>query len=121
MEERIVESLGQLKDFIAFHKLKSRSTLIHFHAKVLITTAGVIEQGEEITIMVSFNVFGKTGELSFHDYDLDPNYYPTIFYPDYDDFLHVDKEFLRINGFHSRNAKIGKYIIEIYPLGKVKD
>lgn len=51
MEERIINSLGQLKDFISVHKLKSRSSLIHFHARVFITTAGVTEQEEEITIL----------------------------------------------------------------------
>lgn len=121
MEERIINSLGQLKDFISDHELKSRSSLIHFYARVFITTAEVTRQEEEITIMVSFNIYGKAGELSFHDYDLDPKYYPTRFYPDYDDFLHEDKEVLKINGFHSRNSSIGKYIIEIHPLGKVKN
>jgi hypothetical protein len=121
MEERVIESLGHLKDFISVHKLQSRSSLNHFYARVFITTDKVTEQEEEITIMVSFNVFGKAGELTFHNHDLDPKYYPTIFYPNYDDFLHEDKEILKINGFHSGNPLIGKYIIEIHPLGKVKN
>jgi hypothetical protein len=120
MEKRIIESLAQLKNFISIHKLKNRNSLIHFHAKAFISTAQVTKQEEEIAVRVSFNIFGKAGELSFHDDDLDPNFYPTIFYPDYDDFLHIGEEFLEIKGFHSRNASIGKYIIEIYPLGKVK-
>lgn len=117
MNPETEQSFSQLKSFISYFKLQKNS-LIVFKAKSVITTANIVEQEEDVEILVTFDTYGKAGELSFTKYDLDPLYYPTIFSPTYDVFTFVDNKFLRIEGTHTRNPDIGKYVIEIYPFVK---
>lgn len=116
MNIKIQKSFSQLKSFISYFSLQ-KDSLIVFKATSIITTVNVLKQEEDVEILVRFDTYGKAGELSFTKYDLDPLFYPTIFSPSYDVFTFVDNEFLRIEGSHTRNTNIGKYVIEIYPLG----
>lgn len=116
MDQKIVHSLGQLKDFVGVHELQDSHSNIIFDALLTITTATSKIKKEEVEVMVSFNVFDKTGQMSILKHRLDPYSYPTVFYPDYSTFTHVDNSYLKIEDTHTRNEKIGKFIVEIYPI-----
>lgn len=118
MDERTINSLGQLQNFISEHKLKNRNSDVNFYAKVFITTARVTKKEEDIEIIVNFNS-DKGIQIIFLEHNLPAAFYPTIFYPYYDDFVHENNEKLIITGVHTLNSDIGNYTIEIFPLGRV--
>lgn len=118
MDNKIVHSLGQLKDFVRIHDLQDNHSNIHFNASITIITATSKIEKQDMEVMVNFNVFDKTGQLSLLGHNLNPDDYPTIFYPDYGTFTHVDNSYLMIEDTHTRNEKIGKYVVEIYPLSE---
>lgn len=116
MDKKIIHSLGQLKDFVEVHELQDSHSNIIFNALVTITTATSKVKKEEMEVMVNFNVFDKTGQLTILKHKLDPHSYPTQFYPDYSTFTHVDETYLKIEDTHTRNEKIGKYSVVIFPI-----
>lgn len=72
-----------------------------------------------MTARVSFDVSPRAGQLTLNDHNLNAYEFPEQFYPDYNKFTHVDNSYLKIEGIHRQNSRIGEYIVEIYPLGKV--
>lgn len=109
------QSAKNLKSFAAKQNTTSNNSVITFDAKVLIKTALVSNQIEDIEIMISFVNSDRLGKLEFFKSDLDPYFYPTQFYPDYDSFSIIDN-FLRIEGTHTKNINIGDYEVDIIPL-----
>ena len=118
MDDKKLFSHSQLKKFINDHKLQNNRSLIYFKAVVDIQTEMQKLEDVEAEVMVNFDVYGHSAKVNL-SCDLDPNLYPGNFYPTYDDMQHVDEEFLRITGEHTRNSKVGKYIIDIYPREKI--
>ena len=88
-----------------------------FKAVVTITTKEKRLINQEMKITVRFD---GLGELSFSDYTLKPEEYPSLFNAKYQKFEHVNHEYLMITGTHAQRPNIGNYQVKITPLHKVE-
>lgn len=120
MKDYILESFTELKEFIRIHDLQNDRSYINFNALVSIETETRDISKQKMTVRVSFNVSPRAGELTLGDHNLSPYEFPEQFYPDYAKFNHMNESYLKIEGTHNHNPEIGKYVVEIYPLGQVK-
>lgn len=116
MKTKKEESFENLQDFIYRHKLRDKNSNVIFNANVSIRTESNFEK-RKMPIIVDFNVYNKLAKITIEDYDLNAYLFPITFFPDSDKITHVDNLYLKIEGTHTKNADIGKYCIEIYPLG----
>ncbi|PZU84234.1 MAG: hypothetical protein DI529_11470 [Chryseobacterium sp.] len=116
MNEKTIKSHGQLKEFVKLHELQNNHSNIHFNALVSIKTVNSEIIKQKMAVRVNFNVFDKSGQIFLDEHNLEPEFYPTIFYPDYSFMQHIDNNYLQINDIHTRNKLIGEFVVKIYPL-----
>lgn len=120
MEQWVINS-GELRDFVEKHKLRNRHSIIQFDSLISIDTEKNNIRNERIVVMITFNNFNSSGRLIFIGDDLDPCLYPTEFEADWQQMQHVNNEYLLITGNHKKNSNIGKYMVKITPLEKLKE
>jgi hypothetical protein len=70
--------------------------------------------------MVNFDEFGSVSLLRT-EIDLDPYLYPMVFDAKWQPMKHVDDEYLLVSDTHLKNSNIGKYIVKIHPLKKLRE
>lgn len=115
MSPEILKSLRELNKFIEKHKLRDKDSNVHFYALIDVEAYEEQTYRQEVEIWVHHQVYNRTAELTFTQHNLDFNYYPTQFFPDFQTFTHVNNSYLEIKGFHSKNPKIGKFVVKIFP------
>lgn len=117
MEQEYI-NLGELKDFIFYHKLRDMNSIILFRATVSITTIKNQINKKEMDVMISFNDSVSLGKVSLLVNDLDPLLYPTVFDVSWQKMTHVGHVYLNIIGFHTKNQLIGEYNVTIVPVSQ---
>ena len=119
MNKQTENSLRELKDFIEKHNLRDNYSNVRFQALIDIEAFEKQVYKKEIEILVNEQVYGKASELVFTKHDLNYEFYPLQFYPDFQNFTHVNDAYLKIEGVHTHRPKIGKYVVKIFPLKKI--
>lgn len=119
MDQRIIDSLRELNDFIQKHDLKDNYSSVHFSALIDLETSQQHAYKVEVEIRVFTGIYNRTAELTFTKHNLDFEYYPTQFFPDFQTFTHVNNSYLQIEGIHTNNQKIGKYLVKIFPKNRL--
>ena len=110
----------ELSDFVEIHKLRNRNSIIHFNALVSITTAKNEITNQSMEIMISFDNYNSHGDLKLLGSGLNPLLYPTVFEARWQK-IEQNSQQLIITDTHTRNPDIGKYIVTIIPLNKLKE
>lgn len=119
MNKQTENSLRELKDFIEKHNLRDNYSNVLFQATVDIEAFERQIYREEIEILVNEQVYGKASELVFTKHNLNYEFYPLQFFPDFQTFTHVNTAYLKIEGTHTHRPKIGKYVVRIFPLNNL--
>lgn len=114
--ENDYKNTHELKSFVKCHKLSDMYSNINFSALVTIRTEKNKISNEKMRAQIHFGGYDNSGKVILTEQELNPYSYPTTFDAKWDNFKHVDEEYLLIDGFHSINADIGKYSVKIIPL-----
>lgn len=67
-------------------------------------------------IMIDFQGFNSRGRILFLKHNLEPTDYPTDFDALYQQMEFKENIYLQIEGEHTKNKKIGKYVVTITPI-----
>lgn len=118
MNNQTENSLRELKDFIEKHNLRDNYSNVHFRALADIEAQEKQIYKEELKVLVNEQVYNRAAELMFTQHNLDHKFYPLQFFPDFQTFTHVNNSYLKIEGTHTHNPKIGKYVVKIFPSEK---
>jgi hypothetical protein len=119
--EQWVINLGELKSFVARHKLQDHHSIIQFNSIVSLDTEKNSIRNKKIVIMITFNDFDSPGRLFFMRDDLDPYLYSTVFDANWQQMQHIDNEYLLITGNHTKNPDIGEYRVKVIPLDRLRE
>ncbi|MBL6445023.1 hypothetical protein JMN32_01800 [Fulvivirga sp. 29W222] len=120
MEQKYINN-QQLREFVQQHELMNSHSIIQFNSIVSITTAKNKLTNEQMRIMVTYDGYDSYGQLTLLESDIDPYLFPTVFEAKWQNIKHVDNEYLEINGVHTQNQDIGKYIVKIIPLKRLEE
>ena len=110
---RDYSSTQALHDFVHAHALIHSNGNMIFKAVVTIMTKEKKLINQEMKITVRFD---GLGELSFSGYSLKPEKYPGLFNAKFQNFEHINHEYLMITGTHAQQPNIGNYQVEITTL-----
>jgi len=108
------QSFDQLKEFVIYHKLQNNSAVTKFEALITLKTQKNEFEGQEMSVIISFEKYRKLAKLILN-HSLDSYSFPKIFFPDYQNFQHINNTYLLIQGVHP-SVEIGKYSVKIYPV-----
>lgn len=114
------ENAHQLREFVEKHDLIDRFSVIQFMALVSINTARNEIINREMRVMISFDDYGSPGNLTLLESDLNPYLFPTKFDSRWQVMEHENGERLIVSGTHSENHDIGKYLVKITPLERLR-
>jgi hypothetical protein len=120
-EDYMYQNAIELNDFVKYHNLMNRVSIIDFDAKVSIKTVKNTCQNQNVRVMIHLDGYNNYGRLQFIESELDTNLYPNDFDAKYQFFKHIDEVYFQIIGNHTLNSNIGEYEVKIVPLGRRRD
>jgi hypothetical protein len=120
-DEKESKNHRQIRDFVEVHNLMNRHSLVYFEALVSITTIKHIIRNEKMEVGITFDDVFSMADLNLLVSHLNPHLYPTNFIAKYQNFMHINNEYLLIEDVHTRNPDIGKYEVKITPLNRLRD
>jgi len=108
-----IQNLTQLQKFVhAFNLIDNHGNII-FYARVSIETA--TNRLDNIKANIRIELDGYQPQIALLEDSIDPNLYPTVFYPKWQKIEFKDDVYLLITDTHTRNVRIGKYWVKIVP------
>ena len=111
----------ELRSFVFGHNLMNSYSVIHFNAIVSLTTAHNEILDRRMEVMIKLDEFDSLGKVTLMVSNINPLEYPTVFDAKWQKMEHKDNVYLSISDTHKMNPKIGKYVVKIVPLERLKD